>query len=132
MRAIDLSSSALSAAQPGDILRDASVHGLHAKVSARGKGFFLYFRTKAGAERRPKLGDFPTMSVAAARIRARDMLLEIAAGGDPIAERKSERDAPTVGDAIAQCAVFDEKANGIPGHKGDLDGKRRGEWENGR
>lgn len=98
----ELSSSALAAAQPGAILRDATVKGLHAKCTARGKGFFLYFRTKNGTERRPKLGEFPTMTVAQARQVARDMLLEVAQGKDPQADRRAEREAPTVKDVIDQ------------------------------
>ena len=98
----DLSSSALSAATAGTILRDASVKGLHAKVTVTAKGFFLYFRTKAGVERRPKLGEFPQMTVAQARQVAKEMLLEVAKGHDPMAKRQAERDAPTVSEVIDQ------------------------------
>lgn len=84
------------------ILRDASVKGLHAKVTVTAKGFFLYFRTKAGIERRPKLGEFPQMTVAQARQVAKEMLLEVAKGNDPMAKRQAERDAPTVSEVLDQ------------------------------
>lgn len=97
---MELSSSTLAAATPGTILRDDKVPGLHAKVTATGKGFFLYFRTKGGVERRPKLGAFPLMTVAQARVVAKEMLLEVAKGNDPMAMREIERGADTVAQAI--------------------------------
>lgn len=99
---MDLSSSNLSNAGVGTILRDATVKGLHAKVSVKAKVFFLYFRTKAGVERRPKLGEFPQMTVAQARQVAKEMMLEVAKGHDPMALRQAEREAPTVDQAIEQ------------------------------
>lgn len=96
----ELSSSALAAAMPGTILRDGTIPGLHAKVTVTGKRFFLYFRTKGGVERRPKLGDYPIMSVAQARQVAKDLLLKVAMGEDPIAKRQDEKMAPTVKEAI--------------------------------
>ena len=97
---MELSSSALTAANMGDILRDKTVSGLHARVTATGRKFYLYFRTKGGVERRPKIGEHPNMTVAQARGIARDMLLEVAKGNDPMAERQAERIAPTVREAI--------------------------------
>lgn len=99
---MELSSSALSAASTGAILRDNTVKGLHAKVGATAKVFFLYFRTKAGVERRPKLGEFPAMTVAQARAIAKEMLLVVAAGADPMEKRRQEREAPTLGEALDQ------------------------------
>lgn len=99
---MELSSSALAAATPGTILRDGTIPGLHAKVTVTGKRFFLYFRTKGGVERRPKLGEYPVMTVAQARLVARQMLLEVAKGNDPQADRQAERAAPTVNEVIDQ------------------------------
>lgn len=53
-------------------------------------------------ERRPKLGEFPQMTVAQARQVAKEMLLEVAKGNDPVAKRQADRAAPTVKDAIDQ------------------------------
>jgi len=99
---MDLSSSALSAATPGTILRDATVKGLHAKVGPKAKVFFLYFRTKGGVERRPKLGEFPAMTVAQARAIAKEMLLTVATGADPMEQRRQAREAPTLSEALGQ------------------------------
>lgn len=98
---MDLTSTALTTSSAG-ILRDATVPGLHAKVTATGKRFFLYYRTKGGVERRPKLGDFPRMTVAQARTIAKAMLLEVAAGKDPMAARAADKSAITVADALAK------------------------------
>jgi len=97
---MDLSSASLVSASPGAILRDKTVPGLHARVTATGKKFYLYFRTRGGVERRPKLGDFPVMTLAQARQIAKDMLLEVAKGNDPMAVRAAARVAPTVAELI--------------------------------
>lgn len=86
----------IKSAQPGDTLRDIQVPGLHLRAFEKRKSFYLYFRTKMGKERRPKLGDFPTITLDQARKIARDMLLQVAAGIDPIAEREQKRPALTV------------------------------------
>lgn len=91
-----LTTTTLNAAGPKDVLRDATVTGLH----TRGKRFYLYFRTKAGKERRPKLGEYPAMSLAQARKLAQSMLLDVANGGDPVADRRAARDAPTIDEAL--------------------------------
>lgn len=95
-----LTSAALSAAPPTATFRDVQVQGLH----TRGRKFYLYFRTKGGVERRPKLGEFPTMTVAQARDVARALLLRVAMGEDPMAERTAARAAPTLEVALAQFA----------------------------
>lgn len=97
---MELSSSALAAAPIGATLRDKTISGLHARITPTGRKFFLYFRTKGGTERRPKLGEFPQMTVAQARQIAKDMLLEVAKGNDPMALRQVERVAPTVDELL--------------------------------
>jgi hypothetical protein len=91
-----LTPSAIAAAKPGDILRDPVVPGLHLRVTAQRKSFYLYFRTKSGDERRPKLGDHNVLTLAQARQVAKDMLLQVANGRDPMSERHARQDAPTV------------------------------------
>jgi len=83
-------------AQPGDILHDDEVKGLQLRVFDSRKSFYLYFRTKLKKERRPKLGDYPTISLAKARSLARAMLNDVADGMDPVVERERQRQAPTV------------------------------------
>lgn len=96
---MELSTSSLANATSG-VLRDKAVPGLHAKITPTGKRFFLYFRTKSGVERRPKLGEYPIMSLAQARQVAKDLLLKVAMGEDPVAKWQDEKIAPTVKDAI--------------------------------
>lgn len=97
-----LTSAAVANAANTAILRDAAIKGLH----TRGRKFYLYFRTKNGIERRPKLGEYPTMTVAQARDVAKAMLLKVAMGEDPVAERLAVRAAPTLAEAIVQ---FDDE-----------------------
>lgn len=86
----------IAALQPGQILRDTVVPGLHAWAKASGTSYFLYFRTKDGRERRPKLGDVRVLTVAQARQAAKVMLARVALGEDPTADRALARDALTV------------------------------------
>jgi len=101
---VDLSTSSLTSAPIGAVLRDKTIAGLHARITATGRKFYLYFRTKGGVERRPKIGEHPLMTVAQARAIAKDMLLEVAKGNDPMAERQAERIALTVKEAIDRYA----------------------------
>lgn len=102
---MELSTSSLTAASIGAILRDKTVPGLHARVTATGRKFYLYFRTKGGVERRPKIGEHPLMTVAQARAIAKDMLLDVAKGNDPMAERQAYKLAATVSELIDEYAA---------------------------
>lgn len=78
-------------AAPGETVWDKgdrnSVSGLHVRVSATGKKTFLvYYRTKAGVQRRPKIGDFGELTLAEARKRAKKITDMVAVGEDPKAE----------------------------------------------
>ena len=86
----------IKSAKPGDTLRDIQVPGLHLRVFELRKSFYLYFRTKTGKERRPKIGDFPTITLDQARRIAREMLLQVASGIDPLAERDKKKATVTV------------------------------------
>jgi integrase len=91
-----LTNRVIQAALPGSVIRDPVVPGLHVRVFTERRSFYLYYRTKTGLERRPKLGDFGVLTVDAARKIAREMLATVAAGGDPIGDRESAKRAPTV------------------------------------
>lgn len=82
-----LSTSALAKAKPGDVLHDHKVRGLHARVTAKGASYLLYYRTRDGRERRPKLGDAASMTLPQARTRATEILAEVSRGKDPGADR---------------------------------------------
>lgn len=92
-----LNLSAIKTAQPGDVLRDSSITGLQLRATAAKKSFFLYYRTRAKVERRPKIGDWPTVSLEEARTIARGWLVAVAAGKDPVQGWQDEAAAPTVG-----------------------------------
>lgn len=94
---MELNLANIKNAKPGDILRDATIPGLHLKITPTRKSYMLYFRTKAGVERRPKLGDHGIITLDQARGMARKMLAKVAEGADPVFERNRERDAPTMG-----------------------------------
>lgn len=97
-----LTASAINNARPGAVLRDSHVPGLHVKVTTGGAAFYLYYRTKAGKERRPKLADVRVMSIAQARDMARDWLHVVAGGGDPMADREALSQRPTMADLKAR------------------------------
>ena len=94
-----LSQETANAASPGDTIRDASIPGLHLRAFPNSKGFYLSYRHR-GQQRKPKLGDYPTLSITAARRIAKEMLERVARGEDPSAERQAERLTPTVADLI--------------------------------
>lgn len=77
---------------------DTQVTGLQLRTRIKGKAWFLYYRTKAGVERRPKLGDYPTLTAADARRAAREILAKVAAGHDPSAKWQEDRAASTMAD----------------------------------
>jgi integrase len=89
-------------AQPGATLRDDQVKGLQLRAFEGRKSFYLYFRTKLGVERKPKLGDYPTITLAKAREIAREMLSSVAEGKDPVLDREKLKQAPTMADLWSQ------------------------------
>lgn len=73
-------------------LYDTEVRGFHIKITPSGRrAFYYYYRNAAGQPRRPKIGDFPALSVDKARTIARDWAGQVARGEDPSLSRKSGR-----------------------------------------
>jgi integrase len=73
-----------------------TVRGFGLRTTAAGaKSFVLNYRA-AGQERRLTIGSWPAWSVSQAREKARELRRWIEDGGDPLAERIAERNAPTV------------------------------------
>jgi integrase len=85
----------------GETIRDDVVRGLQLRSFAGRKSFYVYYRVH-GKQRKPKIGDWPDLSLAQARAIAKDMLLQVAQGRDPQSERVDARTAPTVGDMCAR------------------------------
>ena len=98
----ELNERSAKAAQPGDVLRDASVRGLHLRCFSERKSFYLYYRTKAGQERKPKLGDYGSITLIQARKIAQELLARVAVGGDPQAEREAARAERTLAELWAE------------------------------
>lgn len=92
-------------AKPGAELWDDQVKGLHLRAFAGRKSFYVYFRTQAGLQRKPKLGDYGVLTLAKARELARDMLVIVAEGKDPLIEREKVKQAPTMDDLWARYAT---------------------------
>jgi integrase len=88
----------IKAATEGAELRDDEVAGLQLRVRGGRKGFFLYYRSKTGQRRRPKIGDWPSITLATAREIAREWLGEVARGKDPSGERSALRASESVSD----------------------------------
>ena len=80
---LELNEADIKKAKVGDTLWDAKVKGLHLRVLATKKTFYLYFRTKSGIQRKPKIGDYGSISLSQARKVAGEMLTEVGAGRDP-------------------------------------------------
>lgn len=91
-----LTLEAIKTSLPGDVLYDDTVRGLHLRVGARRRTYYLYFRTKAGLERRPRIEDHGVITLNQARDIAREMLGSVAAGRDPVAERAAAKAGATV------------------------------------
>lgn len=82
-------------APPGKTLtlKDATTPGLELRISARGKKWSLRYRVRHGdgwANRRAAIGDFPAVSVAAARKAAGRLKTDIARGIDPMQEKREK------------------------------------------
>ena len=72
-------------------LYDARIRGLAVRISPKGtKSFVVWYRIGSKA-RRLTLGRFPTMSLAEARKRAQEALIQVADGKDPAAEKQRAR-----------------------------------------
>jgi integrase len=98
-----MTNTQIQALRPGETLYDrgsrGSVKGLHLRMSATGeKSWFVYYRSKAKKERRPKLGSLPEVTLADARSRARYILERVSKGEDPRAEWEEKRAEMTVSD----------------------------------
>ena len=94
----ELNERNIKAAQPGDILRDANIKGLHLRCFPTQKVFYLYYRTKVGIRRTPKLDAYGKITLAQARAAAQDLLMQVAAGKDPMAERETAKAEWTLAD----------------------------------
>ena len=85
---------------------DSELRGFGLLVLPSGvRSFILQYRTSEGRSRRLTLGRFGVITVDEARKIAREKLVEVANGGDPLGERRSFREAPTMGDLFDRYLV---------------------------
>ena len=85
---------AQSATFPGRgqaFIRDDSIEGFALRLTAKGAKSFVWEGRIKGRPRRITIGQFPDLSVAAARIRAHKIRAAIIEGRDPSEERQTER-----------------------------------------
>jgi len=86
------------------IVWDSQIRGFCVKVTPRGRrAFFIYYRTKNGRQRKPKIGDYGTLTVDQARQLAREILAEAIKGGDFSRDRQNGRIAETVNEL---CSLY--------------------------
>ena len=86
----DLTAAFIKTAPPGEYW-DAQVPGFGLRVSPKGKrAFYVRYRTRGGKQRREALGEFPHVSLADARNRARQRIGDVARGLDPFAPSKHQ------------------------------------------
>ena len=108
-----LTNTAIDALDPGKTIRDDAVKGLHVINKNGNKGFYMYYRTKLGDERRPKLGAYGIITLAQAREMGREILAEVAKGNDPAADRKKAKGDPTMADLFEHCktAIYGKRTS---------------------
>jgi integrase len=75
-----------------------AIRGFGLRVTAAGMKAFVLNYVIAGRERRMTIGAYPTWRVASARQRAIELRQDIDLGIDPLGERISAREAPTIND----------------------------------
>lgn len=100
-----LTSSAIDAMLPGARLKDDRVAGLEVRRNPTGTSFLLYYRTKLGVVRRPKIGAYPALTLAQAREIARGMLVQVASGDDPVEARNVHKSSPDMDALWNRCAA---------------------------
>ncbi|NCC85623.1 MAG: DUF4102 domain-containing protein [Clostridia bacterium] len=77
-------------------------NGLHIRVSPSGNKAWVLLYRQNGKMRRTTLGNYPVVSLAAARMKAAEIRLRIKAGEDPDPEATANRNAPTVAEFVEE------------------------------
>jgi integrase len=98
-----LTNSAIDAMPIGATLKDTRIRGLEVRRHRSGWSWLTYYRTRDGIARRPKLGTYPTLTIALARDAARKLLGRVAAGEDPSHARAVIVAAPDMNALWERC-----------------------------
>ena len=73
---------------------DSVISGLFLKVTPKGKkSFYLYYRNSNNQQRKPKIGDYPSITIDNARTKAQQWKSDILNGKDPSIEKQSHKEA---------------------------------------
>lgn len=98
-RKTKLTKREVEAARPGSddyILWDTDLKGFGCKVTPLGrKSYFVFYRNKAGEQRRPSIGVHGVLTAEQARDKATEILREASLGGDPSAENRARKEQST-------------------------------------
>jgi integrase len=87
----------IKSAAVGEELWDDAQKGLHLRVLKDGKRvFYLYYRSREGRQRKPKIGEFGDITLGEARKRAKALMDRVAIGEDPMAEWDKKKAELTV------------------------------------
>lgn len=82
---------------------DVKIKGLHLRKQKTKECYYLFYRTRQGAQRRPKLGEHPAITLQEARKRAAAILARVAVGEDPSGDWRAARGEISVGAAFARA-----------------------------
>ena len=80
-----------------------SVKGLHVRNLNGNKHFYLTYRTKAGKQRRPKIGVYPQDSIEQVRIRAASIMGKVFLGEDPKGDWDNSKHEMTLQELFDSC-----------------------------
>ena len=96
MTKLKLTQQLINALEPDDkdmLYWDTVISGLLLKITPKGKkSFYLYYRNSNNQQRKPKIGDFPSISIDIARTKAQQWKGDILSGKDPSLDKQSSKD----------------------------------------
>jgi len=103
--------------------RIEGVPGLVLRARHTGVGsWHFYYSGKAGARRKPKIGEYPSTALATARERADEWRRLVAAGGDPVGEAEAKAAGTTFGELVEmRLAVGDLRPGTVKAYRMMLD-----------
>lgn len=82
---------------------DDKVKGLHTRERGGKKAYYLYYRTRSGKQRHPKIGDCSAISLPEARKIAAALMLKVSNGIDPKALWNEQKGELTVVELFNLC-----------------------------
>ncbi len=93
---------AIQPAAAGDVfLWDVVLPGFGVRVKPSGaRSYVVQYRNAHGRSKRGTIGRHGTLTLDQARRQARQLLASVGSGADPVSERKTAREAPTMNDLL--------------------------------